>query len=376
MLQCQKYLEDFMARILITSVSAGAGHVRAASAIEQYLVNQEHTVENYDLMTFSKTWFKTVYATHYMALINHLPTLWKTLYTLSDRPTLKANFKTRRWVEYKSHNKFFEYLENFQPDLVISSHFMPPEILHRFQEKTGKHFKIAVVVTDFDVHYLWVHPRADYYFVAGELAKNKLISYGIAPEKIVISGIPVMPQFLQSYNYTDLEKKWQFQAGKKRLLIMAGGAGIGNLEGTCKKILERYPDLEVIALAGKNEKLLASLEKLQKKYPDNFHPMGFTKEVHELMFLSDLVITKPGGLSTSECLLMKKPMLLINPIPGQEEHNATMLCQAGVAVLADNLLNDVHYMLANLKRFQDQLNALPTLDTKNIIVDGIQKLVK
>lgn len=366
-----------MKKVLITSVSAGAGHIRAAAAVEQYLRNDtanEYIIKNYDLMTFSTNWFKTVYATHYLAIINHLPTLWKSLYKLSDRPTLNINLKTRRWIEYNNHLAFFEQLKNFSPDIVISTHFMPPEILIAFKEKTQMNFKIAVVVTDFDVHYLWVHPEVDMYFVAGKKAKDKLIAYGIDENKIHISGIPVMPQFLKPSEVESLTKKWNFNPEKKRLLLMAGGAGVGGLDGLCKKILSKYPDIEVIALAGKNEKLLNNLVNIKNKGFNNLHPMGFTTEVHELMQLSDLIITKPGGLSTSECLVMKKPMLLINPIPGQEEHNAKLLTELGVAMLSKKLLVDIEYMLNNLDNFKAALNNIDSLQTEDIIRKKLQEL--
>jgi processive 1,2-diacylglycerol beta-glucosyltransferase len=252
---------------------------------------------------------------------------------------------------------------------------MPPEILLRFKEKSNIDFKIGVVVTDFDVHYLWVHPEVDLYFVAGKLAKEKLIAYGINADKIKITGIPVMPQFLQNFDTPNLMTKWKFSSDKKRLLLMAGGAGVGNLEQTCKKILSKYDNIEVIALAGKNEKLLKNLTNLKNKYPNNFFPMGFTTEIHELMYLSDLIVTKPGGLSTSECLLMKKPMLLINPIPGQEEHNAEILTKLGVAVLAKNLLDDIDYMFKNLNQFEIALNNLPTLNSQLLFQEEIKKLL-
>lgn len=366
-----------MKKVLITSVSAGAGHVRAAAAVEQYLrsdTENEYVIKNYDLMTFSTNWFKTIYATHYLAIINHLPTLWKSLYKLSDRPTLSINLKTRRWIEYNNHLAFFEHLKKFSPDIVISTHFMPPEILIAFKKKTKINFKIAAVVTDFDVHYLWVHPQVDIYFVAGQTAKDKLIAYGIDENKIHISGIPVMPQFLNLSDSTELMKKWKFNPDKKRLLIMAGGAGVGSLDGLCKKILSKYNDIEVIALAGKNEKLLDNLINIKNKGHDNLHPMGFTTEVHELMQLSDLIITKPGGLSTSECLVMKKPMLLINPIPGQEEHNAQLLTQLGVAMLSKNFLLDLDYMLNNLEIFKTACNNIDSLPTESIFKEKLQQI--
>jgi processive 1,2-diacylglycerol beta-glucosyltransferase len=355
-------------KILITSVSAGAGHVRAANAIEAYL-KDSHEVQHIDLMDYSKKWFKHLYADRYIDLINQYPKLWKNLYNMSDKPTSKEVYKVRRWLEYKLHNKFFNYLKEANPDVVISTHFMPPEILIRFREKEKLNFKIHVCVTDFDVHYLWVHPNVDHYFVAGERAKQKLIKYGINSNKITISGIPIMPIFFRKQDKQCLINKWQPQRNKKIVLLMAGGAGVGELDHIAKTILEKFEDVQVIALSGKNSRLLTKLINLCKTYYRRIIPMGFTNEVHELMSISDIVVTKPGGLSTSECIYLKKPMLLINPIPGQEELNAENIETLGLGKLSGNLIDDLSFMIDNLNIYENNFNKLTSYDSLKIISD-------
>lgn len=368
-----------MKKILITSVSAGAGHVRAANAVEEYL-KDKYSVRNEDLMEHSQIWFKNLYADKYLDLVNHTPWLWKLLYSLSDKPTLKTTFKLRRWIEYKTHHKFFKYIEQFQPEIIISTHFMPPEILLRLKEKTNLQFKIFVVVTDFDVHYLWTHIEADHYFVAGQLAKDKLIKYGITSDKITISGIPIMPLFFYQYTVEEkqqLHHQWKTHNNKIKVLLMAGGAGIGDLDVIAKDILSKRENIQLIVLAGKNKELLEKLQSLEKQYPANIIAMGFTNKVHELMNISDIVMTKPGGLSTSECIAMKKPMLLVNPIPGQEEHNAIYLESLGIAKLAKNINDDLNFVINNLPNFINAYTSdvLKPLDTNKIINDTIMKFI-
>jgi processive 1,2-diacylglycerol beta-glucosyltransferase len=355
-------------KIIITSVSAGAGHVRAANAIESYL-KDSHEVSHVDLMDYSTKWFKHVYADKYIDIINNHPKLWKTLYNLSDKPTSKQVYKVRRWLEYKLHNKFFSYLKEANPDVVISTHFMPPEILIRFREKQKLNFKIHVVVTDFDVHYLWVHPNADHYFVAGENAKQKLIQYGISSEKISISGIPIMPNFFIKQDKEILFKKWNLSADKRTILLMAGGAGVGDLDIVADSILNSFNDIQVVALSGKNEKLLNKLNSISKKHVNRMLPVGFTNEVHELMTISDLVVTKPGGLSTSECIYLKKPMVLINPIPGQEELNAENIEKLGLGKLSFDLVNDLNSVISELPEYQNNFSKLTAVDSLNIMKD-------
>jgi processive 1,2-diacylglycerol beta-glucosyltransferase len=355
-----------MAKIIITSVSAGAGHVRAANAVEAYL-KEKHDVSHIDLMNYSKKWFKHVYADKYIDLINNHPKVWKLLFDISDKPTPKEIYKIRSWLGYKIHNKFFAYLKQQNPDIVVSTHFMPPEILARYREKEKLNFKIHVVVTDFDVHYLWVHPDADHYFVAGENAKNRLIQYGIHPSKISVSGIPIMPNFFNTYDKSVLAKKWNLDENKRTVLLMAGGAGVGELDNVAKELLTGFEDIQIIALPGKNEQLLIKLKDIQKVYGNRILPIGFTNEVHELMSFADLVVTKPGGLSTSECIYLKKPMMLINPIPGQEELNAKNIAALGLGKLSSNLVKDLEYALRNLSIYKKSFDKLNRLDTKFII---------
>ena len=353
-------------KIIITSVSAGAGHVRAANAMEAYL-KEVHEVKHIDLMDYSTKWFKHIYADKYIDLINNHPKLWKALYNISDKPTSKEIYKIRRWMEYKLHNKFFTYLKEANPDVIVSTHFMPPEILIRFREKEKLNFKIHVVVTDFDVHYLWVHQMADHYFVAGENAKQKLIKYGIEAHKITISGIPIMPNFFIEQNKGFLFNKWNLHTDKKTILLMAGGAGVGELDIVADTILNNFNNIQVIALSGKNENLLNKLNNLSHKYGNRILPVGFTNEVHELMSISDLVVTKPGGLSTSECIYLKKPMVLINPIPGQEELNAETIENLGLGKLSLNLIKDLTLVINNLSQYHNNFEKLNIVDSLNII---------
>lgn len=355
-----------MAKILIVSVSAGAGHVRAAQALQSYLEKDGHEVKNVDLMDYSKKWFKHIYADKYIDIINNYPKMWKFLFDISDKPVKKSVYKTRRWIEYKLHQKFFDMINDFKPEHVISTHFMPPEILVRYKEKSLLDFKLHVAVTDFDVHQLWVHPEVNHFFVAGELAKNKLLKNNIHNEQITISGIPIMPQFFDSFNKAHLLNKWHLSANKKTLLLMAGGAGVGSLDLVAKEILDSFADVQIIALPGKNKDLLDKLNVLKETYGTLLQPIGFTSEVHELMFLSDLVVTKPGGLSTSECIALKKPMLLINPIPGQEELNAYNIEHLGLGLLAKNINQDLKIMLLNLSTYQKNFDKLIYNDTQQI----------
>ena len=210
------------------------------------------------------------------------------------------------------------------------------------------------------------------------MAKQKLISYGISKEKITITGIPIMPHFFKSYSDEELnilKNKWNVNNNLTKILLMAGGAGVGNLDIIAKTILEKNNKVQLIALAGKNEETYNNLLKAQEIYHNKLISLKFTNEVHELMQISDLVLTKPGGLSTSECIAMKKVMLLVNPIPGQEEHNAEYLESLGIAKLSSNVNVDMEKILEDIEKYKKSFDNILTYNTEELIKNKIRDIL-
>jgi processive 1,2-diacylglycerol beta-glucosyltransferase len=189
-------------------------------------------------------------------------------------------------------------------------------------------------VTDFDVHSLWVHPHVDHYCVASEEVAFRLADRGVPRDRISVTGIPVMPQFSAPMDRATCAAELGVDPRKFTVLMMAGGAGVGGLDELAARLLRLPAELQLVALAGRNEDLLKKLKKLAAAHAGRLFPMGFTTTVERLMTASDLVVTKPGGLSVSECLAKGRPMLLVSPIPGQEERNADYLLEAGAAIKA------------------------------------------
>lgn len=332
-------------KILILSVSAGAGHTQAANAIEQTL-KQKHgdiEVEHLDLMHIVPKPFKKFYVDGYLKLIDNYPQIWRSLFEKTDVADDNFFTQTRILLENLNTKKLKKHVLTLRPDEIICTHFLAAQALKNLKEKKECFFNLSVIVTDYDVHQLWAYPFVDNYFVSGHMASLRLIEKGIEKDKIYITGIPVRPSFYDNFNRNQIATEFGLNLNKTTVLIMAGGAGIGNLEELTKLVLESMKDIQVITLCGKNQKTLAKLSQLKEKY-SNCYPIGFTTEVAKLMYFSQLVITKPGGLSTTECMTLKKPMLLISPIPGQEEINANYFMSKGVAALALNKLQIEAYL--------------------------------
>lgn len=326
-------------KVLILSVSAGAGHTQAANAIEQTLKLDypNVTVEHLDLMNIVPKAFKKFYVDGYLKLIDTYPQVWRSLFEKTD--AVDENLFTQFRILFENFNtkKLKKYVQDFMPNEIICTHFLAAQALKSLKDKDNYKFNLSVVVTDYDVHQLWIYPFVDNYFAPSRLAYLRLIEKGIEANKIKITGIPIRPSFYQSFERTQIAQEFGLDTDKKTILIMAGGAGIGNLEELTHSVLSQLPNAQVVTLCGKNQKTFDKVNELKAQFK-YCHPIGFTQEVAKLMYFSDLVVTKPGGLSITECATLKKPMLLISPIPGQEEINANYFMSKGIASLALNKL--------------------------------------
>lgn len=321
-------------RLLILSVSAGAGHVRAAQALEAAAKAAAPPFEptHIDLLTLVPKEFKKLYGEQYIRLVDKLPQLWSYLYAKSDRPTRDSLIgKLKRAAEKLNTRKLSAEIARLAPDAILCTHFLPAELLSRQRAKGAKLPPLWVQVTDFDVHALWIHPHIDRYCVASEEVAFRLADRGVPRERISVTGIPVMPQFSAPLERAVCAAELGVDPAKFTVLMMAGGAGVGSLDDLAARLLALPDDLQLIALAGRNADLLKRLQSLAKQHPRRLFPLGFTTTVERVMTAADLVVTKPGGLSVSECLAKRKPMLLVSPIPGQEERNADYLLEAGAA---------------------------------------------
>jgi processive 1,2-diacylglycerol beta-glucosyltransferase len=330
------------ARLLLLSVSAGAGHVRAAQALEAAakLARPPITATHLDLLTLVPKDFKKLYGEQYIKLVEKLPQLWSFLYSKSDRPTRDSLIgRLKRAAEKLNTRKLDAELERLAPDAILCTHFLPAELLSRRRarmtaDQRSKLPPLWVQVTDFDVHALWVHPNVDRYCVASEEVAYRLADRGVPRERISVTGIPVMPQFSAPLERAACARELGIAPDKFTVLMMAGGAGVGSLDELAQRLLGLSHDMQLVALAGRNAQLLQRLQRVAKQHPGRLFPLGFTTTVERVMTAADLVVTKPGGLSVSECLAKQRPMVLVSPIPGQEERNADYLLESGAAVKA------------------------------------------
>jgi len=347
-------------RVLILSVSAGAGHVRAAEALQAWSLRQFSHVHatHVDVMQLASGVFRRVYANAYINLVDRHPWLWGMLYRMTEKARSDAFMhKLRRPIERWSIRALTAHIAEFAPTAIICTHFLPAEILaHAIQHNKLK-VPVWIQVTDFDLHKMWVLAHISGYFAGNDEVAFRMRNAGIRDIDVHTTGIPIMPAFSQAFNRDECARKIGIDPDRMTLLLMGGGAGVGKLERIAEKLLRMNTDFQLIALAGRNAATLAALRRMAAAHPTRLFPHAYTHEIEALMACADLAITKPGGLTSSECLAMALPMILHSPIPGQEERNADYLVEQGVAMKAIDACG-LAYRVRELLAAPDRLMAM------------------
>jgi processive 1,2-diacylglycerol beta-glucosyltransferase len=270
-----------------------------------------------DFLDFLNIAARKIFFDSYNSVILKFPKLYGALYKASDNSlTLKTVGTLSEIAKNFGSKKFEKYIKNFNPDYVLFTHFSPADLFSRLKIN----IPCGVVVTDYLPHWLWSANKNATYFVANESAKKHFEKYNIKRDKIFITGIPVEPEFYERENADGLKNKYDIQNTLPTIVVFPPGKGKVNIVELIKNILQKE-NKNLFILTGKNKKLKNELDKIQSPNNKKFEVIGWTNKAVDYMRLADLIITKPGGLTVTECVTLGKPMILLNPIPGQEEHN-------------------------------------------------------
>jgi processive 1,2-diacylglycerol beta-glucosyltransferase len=329
-------------RVLLLSASSGAGHVRAAQALEKaFLARGDCLVEHVDVIQYVSRVFQRLYDKAYIGMVRRAPELMGVLYERTDKPWEKM--RPRLAIDRLNTQPMIRMLERVQPDLCIATHFLPAEIIAWLVAKKKLRAHNAIVVTDYDVHAMWLCRTVDRYYVAIPEAVEYLSGIGVPREIVRVTGIPVDPLFSVTMDRASVRKRLNLDATVPAILIAAGGYGIGPVEQLVCDLLALEKPWQIVAIAGKSERVKRKLDEIAAHAGNlpggapRLCPVGFTKEMDQYMAAADLLVGKAGGLTTSEALARALPMALIEPIPGQEERNADHLLEEGAAIRCNNL---------------------------------------
>lgn len=323
-------------KILIVSGSTGSGHVRAGEALRKtaQILYPKYEIRHVDFFDFLSAKAKKNIIDAFQSTTRNFPELWKIYFhTLNTKAVAGAIKKIFTAINNLDTNKFATYVDEWNPDIMISTHIPSPGMLHNY--KNTKMVR-ATVVTDYMVHRLWINHPSDYYFVATAEMKSMLMKEKINSKKIIISGIPIDPIFYKKISVAEIKDKYQLPKNVPILLVLSGGQGLIDISTTIKNIFASKHKITIIAVAGDNKALENKLHKLKTPANISLMNIGWTDHIDELMRVADVIISKPGGLTTTECIALGKPLIIINPIPGQEDANAKFILDNSYGTLVGN----------------------------------------
>ena len=357
--------------VFVLSAAAGAGHVRSAEALVAAFAAKRIAAKHVEVLKYSSYFFKKVFSDLYFELVNRQPAILGLVYDAMDHPWMYR--KRRLALDLLNTRPLANLLNEERPRLAVCTHFLPAEILLHLRRKKILDIPVGVVITDFDLHAMWLYRGVDWYFVACEETKVHMTALGVPPETIHVTGIPIDPAFSAAREKAETRRALGLEQDLTTVLVSAGGFGMGPVESLANAMQEVRQPIQVAVVCGKNPDLKSRLEDL----PAPNHPVkivGFTTEMERWMAASDLLVGKAGGLTSSEALASGLVMVIINPIPGQEERNSDHLLEEGVAVRCNNLpalAYKIDSLLSDKERFERMRQAVRRLARPNAAADVV-----
>jgi processive 1,2-diacylglycerol beta-glucosyltransferase len=337
-------------RILVATVTAGGGHLQAAAALDEAwkAAFPKDDVRLIDLLDLVPKIQRKVIAEGYVKLVAHAPELYEVFFKKTDNPRRLRELSTlrRRFAEH-TNRKFVRAFHQFDPHAILCTHFLPLEVLGSLKGRNADApFPfVASVVTDFEAHALWMEPVVDLYCVAADETRARLVARSVPGDRVAVTGIPISARFSEPLDPAAIRRRFGLRDDLPTILVLSGGFGMGPVAEILAALDQVKRPFQTVVVAGRNAELRRELGSQDRAHPT--HVLGFVGNMQEWMAVSDLLITKPGGLTSSEALAMGKPMFILNPIPGQEMANSDFLLERGAAAKA-NRTEDVPFRVEQL----------------------------
>lgn len=357
-------------KILVIHASAGAGHTKAAEALYQGIKDStQHHVVLVNALDHTSPFYKKSYQNIYTFLVTRLPWAWGSFCWVADRVCLRRLVRfSRRIFNSMIAKALTEYLKKENFDWIFSTHFLANEVSTSLKRKNLIHSKIVSVVTDFDVHSIWLARGIDFYAVATGRTKEKLKKLGVPEEKIINTGIPTDKKFSAYKDITAFKNKLGLKKDIFTVLIATGSFGMGPIT----EIVGTLKGFQVLVICGRNRNLY---KKLSASAGDSTHIYGLVDNMDELMAVADVMMTKPGGLSIAEALVNHLPLIFFSPIPGQETNNIKVLQEYGVGFSHP----DIKTMVAEIRRLSQSVDYLQKAKEKVMQIarpDAVKEILK
>lgn len=323
-------------RVLLMYISEVSGHHSATLSIEKALKNLKPDIVTKNINSFNYTnpILEKIINRAYLSVIKRRPDVWEYLY---DNPKIvKSTRSIKEAIHRSNHKKLQLLLDEFSPDFIICTQAFPCGMIADFKKTFNLNIPLMGVLTDYAPHAYWLYDEIDYFVVANPDSRQRLIREGIREERIKILGIPIEQKFSQYVNKEKVAAELGIDSSKPVILIMGGGQGIGPIKKIIKSFNRIKTDFQVVVVAGTNKRLLNWFSRHKPK-DKKLIVLGYVSNIDELMSIATLLITKPGGITSAEALSKNLPMIIMNPIPGQEANNTEYLLRQGVAIKVDSV---------------------------------------
>jgi len=367
-------------KVLLMYITSSSGHYRASLAIENALktLSPGITTMNINGFAYTNPILEKLINRTYMSVIKNNPEVWEYLY---DNPKVLKSVQGLRNAIHRSNSKKLKVLiqDEFKPDAVVCTQAFPCGMAADYKKYLGLDLPLFGVLTDHAPHSYWIFDNVDYYIVPSEAGRNHFMRNGVDGAKIRVFGIPIDQRFSINYGKEEVCKKLGLDSRKRTVLIMGGSQGLGPVEKMLDALERVDFDFQIIAVCGINKRLQKTLTKRAKKYKKKIFVFGMVENVYELLEASDLIITKPGGLTTSEALAKNLPMIIIHPIPGQETKNTDFLLQQGVALRAedgDDVAVLVQELFSNSLKLDEMRKKADLIKKPNSAMDTAQLILQ
>lgn len=317
-------------RVLTLSITTGQGHNQVAKTLCEYLEESGAETMVLDALEYINPMLKESVSRGYLMSTKHAPKIYGKFYRLAEKRDIESKEgRLGRLTNSILSRKLIKFINDYAPDVIVCTHVFAALLIKHVGDKLNEDIRTVGIVTDFTIHPYWEDTVLDYYVVANHLLVNQAIKKGIKREKIITTGIPIHPKFATKQEKTEARRKLNIE-DKPTVLVMSGSMGYGKIGKMIKKLDELELDFQIISVCGYNDKLKCQIDKIAFHRP--IYNYGFSNQIDLFMDAADCIITKPGGLTTSEALAKGVPMIMANPIPGQEDRNMEFLLNNGAAM--------------------------------------------
>ncbi|BAF59445.1 MAG: glycosyltransferase [Pelotomaculum sp.] len=350
--------------------------MRSAEALKKAagILYPEAEVDILDTFRYASPFLEKVVVGTYMEILKMSPVVYGYLYRQAERGqplSGRGKMEFNRILSILTAPRLENYINKFRPEAIICTHPFPLGVISFMKKRGAYRGPLHAVITDFTVHSFWIFPEVDRYFVGAEPLTKQCEEFGIGPERVSATGIPIDPAFNATYDKHELKKQLGLDPVMPVALIMGGGLGMGPLASAVKNLGKNISGLQLIVVAGTNKALQEKLLKMTPELALNVKIFGFVDNIHHLMAVADLMVGKAGGLTCAEALAMGLPLFIVDPLPGQEERNAEFITAAGAGIKVDGgkLAETVRFYFENTDKLQEMTRAAAALGKPSAAFD-------